>query len=222
MLQRKLDRYFGGKRIIEVKTALKGGTPIAKWMDVKTGKPLGPWKRITDALKSKQDRPAILLAQQSLQWVWEDQRVGIDGPDDRKRIKEGADAIEKYVKNLLDSGADLVFVAVHIYKKPMEPRIGNERLALAQALKRGVAKFHAGPDVWEPTSKLHPVAFAKDKVHPNEIGAEVMAHHWFVTLLKHDGLKAPDWSKETMENAIKAAAATSQPATVETPRPEGK
>lgn len=86
----------------------------------------------------------------------------------------------------------------------MEPGIGNERLALAEALGRGIANFHSGPDVWEPTSKLWPQAFADDKVHPNSIGAEVMAQLWFERLLEHDGLEVPAWSRQEMNRAIQS------------------
>ncbi|MCP5110797.1 MAG: hypothetical protein GY953_08190, partial [bacterium] len=79
---------------------------------------------------------------------------------------------------------------------------GNERLALAAALKRDIPNFHAGPDVWEPTSKEWPNAFAEDKLHPNSIGAEILAHYWFAALLAHDGLEAPEWSRREMEDAL--------------------
>ena len=203
MLQRKIDRFGPGPRKVEVVLSAKGGTPIAKWMDVDSGEPLPAWsERVTSTLQLKGDRPAIILAQQSLQWVFAERDAGIEGPGDAKRIAEGADAIEKYVRLLLGDGADRVFVAMHIYKKPMEPAIGHERLALTEALGRGIGSFHAGPDVWEPTSKLWPQAFADDKVHPNSIGAEVMAQLWFETLLEHDGLVIPAWSKQEMQSAI--------------------
>ena len=43
ILQRKLDRYLKGKRVLEVSSVTKGGTPIAKWIDPRTGEPLSPW-----------------------------------------------------------------------------------------------------------------------------------------------------------------------------------
>lgn len=203
MLQRKIDRFRPGERVIEVNLAAKGGTPIAKWIDVASGDPKPAWiERLRPALQKKGSRPAIVLAQQSLQWAFGDRRAGISGPDDNAHIQQGADAIEKYVRLLLADGADQVFLAAHIYKKPMEPAIGNERFALSEALQRGIEDFHPGPDVWEPTSKLWPRAFARDKVHPNSIGAEVMAQLWFETLLAHDGLAVPAWSREEMRNAI--------------------
>jgi acetyl esterase/lipase len=42
ILQRKLDRFYSGQKIIEVKKATKGGTPIAGWMDRETGEPKKP------------------------------------------------------------------------------------------------------------------------------------------------------------------------------------
>ncbi len=205
MLQRKIDRFRPGGRKIEVNLVAKGGTPIAKWIDVDTGEPLPPWReRVTPTLQMKGDRPALVLAQQSLQWAFGARDADISGSQDSKRIAEGAGAIEKYVRLLQRDGADHVFVAMHIYKKPMEPGIGNERLALAEALGRGIANFLSGPDVWEPTSKLWPQAFADDKVHPNSIGAEVMAQLWFERLLEHDGLEVPAWSRQEMNRAIQS------------------
>lgn len=203
VLQRKINRFQGDKPSLEVVLVNKGGTPIAKWIDVASGAPGEAWKeRIRPVLASKGERPAIVLAQQSLQWVFGERTAGIAGVEDKARIAQGAEAIRQYVDLLRGDGADEVFVAMHIYKQPMEPQIGNERLALAAALDKGAPHFHAGPDVWEPTSKQWPRAFAQDKVHPNSIGAEIMAHYWFETLLHYDGLEAPRWSREEMEAAV--------------------
>jgi len=202
ILQRKLDRHFG-KRVIEVRSATKGGTPIAKWIDVASGEPKEAWLKIVrPALKRSGDAPVIVLAQQSLQWALGDRRAGIRNAQDTERIRRGADALEKYARLMTKDGADLVVIAMHIYKKPMEPEIGNERLALAALMKRKVPGVVAGPDVWTPTSKLWPQAFARDKVHPNQMGAEVMAQCWFETLLAYDGLAVPAWSREEMKKAI--------------------
>lgn len=207
MLQRKLDRYCEGKRVIEVTSALAGGTPIAKWMDVNTGQPLRPWAKLTKALDSKRGRPAIVLAQQSLQMAFGGRRAGIRDKSDNERIGKGADILERYVRLAKKDGADMVMVAMHIYKKPMEPEIGNERLALDLLIKRRIPGVFAGPDVWTPTSKLYPLAFAKDKLHPNRIGAEVMAHHWFKALLALDGRQCPPWSEQEMKLAIQSGRA---------------
>lgn len=207
-LQRKIDRYSGGseRRQVEVQLCNKGGTPIAKWMDVKTGKRSEAWTRMFTPMiqAEKGKRPVVVLAQQSLQWVFPGARnAGIRNADDRERIQLGAKAIEAYGNLILEDGAALVIVGMHIYKRGMEPAIGNERFALAELMRRKPAGIEAGPDVWEPTSLQHPLAFDTDKVHPNFIGAEIMAHHWFEALLKREGLEAPDWSREEMEDAIR-------------------
>ena len=142
-----------------------------------------------------------MLAQQSLQWLYGDRRIGIRNADDKVRIQKGTDALEKYVKLLKKDGADLIFVAMHIYKKPMEPEIGNERYALDELIQRKIPGVQRGPDVWTPTKKLYPQAFAKDLMHPNAIGSELMAQKWFETLLKYDGLEIPAWSKENNTTA---------------------
>ncbi|MHC4545863.1 MAG: alpha/beta hydrolase fold domain-containing protein [Planctomycetota bacterium] len=204
MLQRKLDRYFNGKRLIKVKQATKGGTPIAKWLNINTGEPLLPWLNVLrPTLQKSEDTPVILLAQQSLQGVFGNRRQGIRNADDKERIQKGADALEKYVKLLRKDGADLVFVAMHIYKHPMEPEIGNERYALNELLRRNISGVQRGPDVWTPTKKRYPRAFAKDLLHPNAIGSGLMAQKWFETLLKYDGLEIPAWSKYAVRLADK-------------------
>ena len=197
LLQEKLDRMSDSKRVLTVRSATKSGTPIAKWMDVKTGEPLKPWLDILrPKLGEDKNNPAIVLGQQSLQWAFGERAQGIRNAADEERIKQGADALEKYVRLLKKDGADLVFVAMHIYKHPMEPEIGNERLALAGLMRRKIRDVVAGPDVWTPTKEQYPQAFARDKLHPNELGAEIMAQKWFETLLKYDGLEVPRWSRK--------------------------
>lgn len=142
------------------------------------------------------------MAQPSLRWAFGKRRTGIEGKRGPHTHRPGAEALWKYVRLLKADGANLIFVAMHIYKRPMEPQIGNERLALAALLRRGILGVKAGPDVWEPTKRLYPKAFAADRVHPNGMGAEVMAQHWFACLLAHDGLVVPAWSREEMQQAI--------------------
>jgi len=193
LLQDKLDRMCNGERILTVKPALKGGTPVVGWIDVKTGRPSQAWLKILRP-KLRDDRPVIVLAQQSLQGVFGRPAEGIGGPDDKERIRQGADALEKYVRLLKRDGADIVFVATHIYKHPMEPAIGNERYALAELLRRQIPSVVGGPDVWTPTKERYPQAFGRDGVHPNRLGAEIMAQKWFEALLRYDGLAVPAWS----------------------------
>jgi len=201
MLQRKLDRHFDGDRVIEVVEATEPGTPIARWMDPDTGEPKEPWRE-TLAPALDRDVPVVALAQQSLQWAFGERHEGIRGVDDEERIERGADVLERYADRLLEDGAEHVFVATHIYKEPMEPIIGNERLALARLLERDPPAVSAGPDLWDPTRDHWPEAFQDDEVHPNDVGAEIMAHGWFARLLRSDGRDVPDWSREEMEAAI--------------------
>ena len=207
-LQRKIDRYMhtrsADNRVVEVQLCNKGGTPIAKWMNIETGEISDAWqKRFTPMIQAEKDkRPVVVLAQQSLQFAYADRAAGIRNNQDTQRIQRGADIIEQYGQRILDDGAAAVFVGMHIYKISMEPEIGNERLALAELMRREPKGIFSGPDVWEPTSKQHPLAFDRDRVHPNYIGAEMMAHYWFATLLEHDGLEVPAWSRQEMEDAI--------------------
>jgi hypothetical protein len=214
-LQRKIDRYMDSeKRVVEVQLCNKGGTPIAGWMNVNTGERSVAWKyMLTPMIQAeKGKRPVVLLCQQSLQGVYRKKSpanstrtgraAGIRNADDRERIKRGADVIQQYARNILDDGAAAVVVGMHIYKRSMEPAIGNERLALAELMTRKLARIYSGPDVWTPTSRQFPLAFDTDKAHPNFIGAEIMAHQWFKTLLEREGLEVPEWSRQEVEHAI--------------------
>ena len=206
ILQSKLDRYCSDKRVIEVKYAVKAGTPIAKWINVSTGRPLVPWMTILQPILKEakvEDKEVIVLAPQSLQWVFGPRGVGIRGPADHERVRQGADALEKYVRLLKKDGADLIFISMHIFKHQMEPQIGNERYALDELMRRDIDSVERGPDVWTPTKRLFPKAFSKDQKHPNELGSELIAQKWFETLLKYDGLRAPAWSIQRLKQAIK-------------------
>ena len=203
VLQRKLDRYYGG-RVLEVVNTYESGTPISKWIDLDAGVRDSKWKKtLQPVLQGETQDPVILLAQQSLQWVFSDDRFeGIESENDLTRINQGADAIEMYANFAKEDGADLVFMAMHIYKWDFEPAIENEKYGLEAALNRGISDFYAGPDVWTPTRDNYPLAFGKDLHHPNEIGDEIMAHFWFARLLQFDGKAVPAWSSEEMNDAI--------------------
>lgn len=208
-LQRKIDRYMQGSdnRVVEVQLCNKGGTPIARWMNVTTGEPSDAWTTMLTPMiqREKGVRPVVVLCQQSLQSVYspQDQSAGIRGPDDQERIERGANVIEQYGKRILDDGAAFVVIGMHIYKRSMEPAIGHERLALARLMSKKPDRIYAGPDVWTPTSKQFPLAFDTDKAHPNFIGAEIMAQYWFEALLTREGLEVPDWSRQEMDEAIR-------------------
>ncbi len=204
ILQRKLNRYFNGQQVIEVINTYESGTPIAKFIDLDAMERDSKWKKtLQPALESEPNFPVILLAQQSLQWVFSENRLeGITGPNDTRRIEQGADAIAFYNQLAQEDGADLVFMATHIYKKVQEPQIENEKYALAEALNRNLPNFHAGPDVWTPTRDNFSVAFARDEIHPGPIGDEIIAHFWLTRLLEFDGKTPPAWSRREMEDAI--------------------
>ncbi len=203
MLQRKLDRYFEGESPVCVEKAVRERTPIAGWIDVDTSEPKEPWRDIMQPmLANVEDRPIIVLAQQSLQFAFGGQSEGIRGPGDEERIRRGAAVLEKYVRLLQSDGADLVIIALHIYKHAMEPGIGNEKYALETLLKRNLPQVERGPDVWTETKAHYPKAFASDLLHPNSMGAEIMAQLWFETLLGREPLDTPAWSREEMRMAI--------------------
>jgi hypothetical protein len=209
ILQRKTTTYFDGDRFIEVRAALQNVSGIGAWIDLKTGDPSAQWdKRVTPLIASKGDRPAIILAQQSLRGLYGNAEEGIRGEDDADRIAQGAEAYEAFAWGMLADGADAVFIAAQIYQEPNEPANGNDRLALKALTDRGVSDTFEGPDLWPPTRENHPAAYAADGVHPsNIVGDEIIAQLWFEQLLAREGLEVPEWSRDEVTNAMAYASA---------------
>lgn len=68
----------------------------------------------------------------------------------------GADRIEERALRLRDLGLEQVFIAMHIYRQPVGPEVGNERIALSRLLARGLGFIHAGLDVWTAPRDCYP------------------------------------------------------------------
>ena len=172
-------------------------------MDPDSGQRLETWREvITPSLENREGRPAVVLAQESLQGVFGDPREGIRGPDDKERIAKGKSVLARFAENLREDGADEVVLATHIYKHPLEPVIGHERFALSALLAEEREGITEGPDVWTPTRDHYPKAYDTDGLHPGYIGAEIMAHYWFEALFRRDGETPPPWSRGEMQSAI--------------------
>lgn len=189
MLQDMLDQHAGGERVYHVLNAVQGGAAVERWnadpgtqyyertMTAMRNDFFGPEAR----LRGDAPQPTIALCQQSLQFT-RSLRGPIPSEADEEGIRIGADAFEKFAMRLRDTGIEEVYIGCHIYKKPVEPEVGNERLALAAVLERGHDFIFEGPDVWEPTRDEHPDAFTADGVHPNERGMKIMAEGWYRTV----------------------------------------
>ena len=109
------------------------------------------------------------------------------------------------------AGLDRIYIAMHIYKEPVEPEVGNERIALARLLSRGIPYIDAGPDVWAPTRATFPDSFSDDQLHPNETGMKIMAEGWYRTLAGRSARESviqsmweTDYDIETMMRAYLA------------------
>ncbi|MFQ5413582.1 MAG: hypothetical protein ACE5E6_03895 [Phycisphaerae bacterium] len=186
MLQDMLDEHAGGHRVYHVLNAVVGGSPVETWIaDTGTDdykKTIGAM--LTDyfgpdaRLRGDAPTPTIALCQQSLQFT-RTRRGPIASADDREGIKIGADAMEKLARRLRAHGIERVHFGMHIYKKPVEPEVGNERLALAALLARGHDFIFQGPDVWTPTKAAYPDAFAEDGMHPSAAGMKIIAEAWY-------------------------------------------
>ncbi|MHC4991901.1 MAG: hypothetical protein ACYTGC_13070, partial [Planctomycetota bacterium] len=109
-------------------------------------------------------------------------RGPITAANDLEGIRIGTDAMEKLAMRLRGAGIEQVHYGMHIYKKPVEPEVGNERFALKALLQRGHDFIHEGPDVWSLTIARFPEAFDDDELHPNELGMKIMAEAWYRTL----------------------------------------
>lgn len=194
MLQEMLDEHAGGERRYHVLNAVVGGAPVELWrapedtesfertMGAMLRDFFGPGPR----LRAGEPAPELAICQQSLQFTGEelygDRRGPVKTEHDMVGAELGADAIEQMVLRLHDLGIEDVVVAMHIYKEPVEPEVGNERIALARLLDRGHDFVHGGPDLWTITRDAYPECFEDDGVHPNELGTKLMAEAWYRTL----------------------------------------
>jgi hypothetical protein len=189
MLQEMLDDHAGGERLYHVLNAVVGGSPVSRWIGDPTPEDrddtfgammhdfFGPQARLRGAAPE----PSTALCQQSLQFT-RTLRGPVPDADDPTGIEIGTEALETLATGLHEQGIERVYIAMHIYKEPVEPEVGNERLALAALLERNHEFVLEGPDVWAPTRDAYPEAFEEDGVHPNELGMKIMAEGWYRTL----------------------------------------
>jgi len=189
MLQEMLDEHAGRPGVYHVLNAVAGGAPDEIWI-AEPGTP--DHERTIDAmvhdffgadapLRGDAGEPTIALCQQSLQFTL-DRRGPVKAEHDMVGAEIGADAMEKLAYRLRDLGIEQVIYAMHIYKLPVEPEVGNERVALARLLARGDDFISGGPDVWEVTRAGYPGCFEEDGLHPNETGMKLMAEGWYRAL----------------------------------------
>ena len=187
MLQDMLDEHAGDRRVYHVVNSVIGGAPVESWIaepgtrdHARTVEAMhrdftGPNPR----LLGDAPRPNVAICQQSLQ-LTRDDRGPVKSDSDMVGAEMGADAMQELAAMLHnDHGIERVIIATHIYKEPVEPEVGNERIALDRLISRGIPYIEAGPDVWQPTHDTFPESFEDDRLHPNEMGMKVMAEHWY-------------------------------------------
>lgn len=189
MLQEMLDEHSGGKRTYHVLNAVIGGSPVERWIapqgsdtyESTNGAMIRDYFGPDALLRNDAPEAKIALCQQSLQFT-RTRRGPIASQDDAEGIRIGTDALAQFAKRLHRVGINRVYIGMHIYKKPVEPEVGNERIALSELLKRGDDYVFEGPDTWTPTRDAFPKAFAEDGLHPNEYGMKIMAEGWYRTV----------------------------------------
>jgi len=196
MLQEMLDEHAGGQRTYHLLNAVIGGSPMGRWIAPPDSEDyqatygamlrdfFGPDARLRGDLPA----PTAAMLQQSLQRTpTPETRLGpVTAVDDKRGIEIGADALEKIAFQLLEDGIERVHIGMHIYKVGYEPEVGNERFALEALMQRGHDFIFEGPDVWSLTIREHPAAFTEDGLHPNELGAKIMAAAWYRALAGDD------------------------------------
>lgn len=212
MLQDMLDEHAGGERVYHVLNSVIGGSPVETWIGdpgsegyERTVTPmLRDFFGENPRLRGDAPLPTIALCQQSLQFTY-DLRGPVKNIQDEQGITIGADAIEKLALRLHEFGIEDVIIGMHIYKKPVEPEVGNERFALKALLRRGHDFIHEGPDTWSLTIGAFPDAYSDDELHPNESGMKIMAEAWYRTLAGDDAkqevidrMNAREYDIETM------------------------
>ncbi len=190
MLQDMLDDHADAdRRLYHIVNSVVGGAPVEIWI-AEPGtrdyqRTFGAMERDffgdSPRLLGDVPRPTIAICQQSLQFTM-DRRGPVKAAADMVGAELGADVMEKLATRLREYGIERVYVAMHIYKKPVEPEVGNERIALQRLLTRGHEFILEGPDVWTPTRDAFPDAFEDDELHPNEMGMKIMAEGWYRTL----------------------------------------
>lgn len=228
MLQEMLDEHAGdaeGERTYHVLNAVIGGSPVGRWIaspetddyQETYGRMVRDFFGPDPRLRGDAPVPTVAILQHSLQRTpTPDTRLGpVTAADDEEGIRIGADALEQLVGQLREDGIEDTFIATHIYKEGFEPEVGNERFALAALLQRGHPDIHEGPDVWSPTIAQHPAAYAEDRLHPDELGAEIMAEEWYRALAGAEAreevveaMYERDWDVEAMRDDYLAWRAT--------------
>lgn len=219
MLQKMLDEHAGGReRLYHVVNSTIGGAPVETWIAEPGTRDHERTIRAMERdffgesprLLGDMPRPTVAICQQSLQFTL-DRRGPVKDESDMVGAEIGADALEKLALRLRGFGIERIYIGMHIYKQPVEPEIGNERIALARLLMRGLDFILPGPDVWTPTRDAYPEAFAEDGLHPSELGMKIMAEGWYRTLAADsvkqdviDSMWARDYDVEAIVQAYLA------------------
>ncbi len=190
ILQEMLDLHVGGERRYHILNAVQGGAPVQMWIEApgqrEYERTIGAMLRDfwgEDAkLRSAAPEPTIAICQQSLQYTHGFPRGPVSTEYDMVGAERGADDMEFMAARLRSFGLEQVHIAMHIYKKPVEPEVGNERIALRRLIERGHGYIYAGPDLWQISYETFPESFAEDGLHPNELGNKLMAIAWYEAL----------------------------------------
>lgn len=114
-------------------------------------------------------------------------------------------SLEHQVQHATNKGIDLLILSNTHYN-----RTGRGGPAGADGSEEAVRRWnetelgrlHPAVDVRTPSRNSYPLDVSADRFHPSEAGREIMAHGWFSGLCAWDGVPAPEWSQQMVDDAL--------------------
>jgi len=122
--------------------------------------------------------PRIALCQVSLRGIG-DERGPVKTEHDMLGAESGADALERLARSLHALGVEHVLFATSPYREGADPELSLERVALERLLARGLDFVGPGPDLYGPTRRYFPDAYASVDGGLNEFGIKLLGEEWY-------------------------------------------
>jgi hypothetical protein len=172
MLQDLLDRHARGGVYHVINASSSAGAK--DWSDPDALREL-----LAGALREHDEQaPRVALCQVSLRGIG-DERGPVKSEHDMLGAEKGADALERLATALHALGVEHVLFATSPYRQGADPELRLERVALERLLARGHDFVAAGPELYEPTRRYFPDAYAADEHELNEFGIKLLGEEWY-------------------------------------------